>query len=119
NAAVRPACPPDTLRQPCSGPQDRLHCVAPHMWPRGRVWLRILSCIPSVALFARDAMTNPILQAVEKAQLKSDLPKVRIGDTVDVHVRIIEGTKERIQVFGGVIIALAGAGATETITVRR
>ena len=64
-------------------------------------------------------MSDAIIQAVQKTQLKSDLPKFNIGDTVDVHVRIIEGSKERIQVFTGVIIANSGAGMEETITVRR
>lgn len=64
-------------------------------------------------------MSDAIIQAVQKSQLKSDLPKVNIGDTVDVHVRIIEGSKERIQVFTGVVIANSGAGMEETITVRR
>ena len=64
-------------------------------------------------------MTQSIIDHVEKSQLKTDLPKVGVGDTVDVHVRIIEGTKERIQVFGGVVIKIEGSGLTETITVRR
>ena len=60
-----------------------------------------------------------IIQAVEAAQIKSDLPKLAVGDTVDVHVRIVEGSKERIQVFNGVIIAKNGRGITQSITVRR
>lgn len=64
-------------------------------------------------------MSDAIIQAVQKSQLKSDLPQINIGDTVDVHVRIIEGSKERIQVFTGVVIAHSGAGMEETITVRR
>ena len=64
-------------------------------------------------------MTQSIIQDVENAQLKTDLPKVGVGDTVDVHVRIIEGTKERIQVFTGVVVKMQGRGVTETITVRR
>jgi large subunit ribosomal protein L19 len=64
-------------------------------------------------------MTQAIIDAVEKSQLKADLPHLEVGDTVDVHVRIIEGAKERIQVFNGVIIAMKGAGISEVITVRR
>ena len=64
-------------------------------------------------------MSQAIIDAVEKTQLKTDLPNIEIGDTVDVHVRIIEGTKERIQVFTGVVIACKGRGMNEAITVRR
>jgi len=64
-------------------------------------------------------MTQAILDAVEKSQLKPDLPHLEVGDTVDVHVRILEGSKERIQVFNGVIIAMKGSGISEVVTVRR
>ncbi len=60
-----------------------------------------------------------ILQAVVKDQIKTDLPDVKVGDTVDVHVRIIEGAKERIQIFNGVVIKMQGGGINRTITVRR
>ncbi len=62
---------------------------------------------------------NAIIKAVEQAQLKTDLPELSVGDTVDVHVRIIEGAKERIQIFGGVIINIQGTGINKTVTVRR
>jgi len=64
-------------------------------------------------------MSDAIMQAVQASQLKSDLPALSIGDTVDVHYRIIEGSKERIQVFTGVIIARRNQGIEQTITVRR
>jgi large subunit ribosomal protein L19 len=64
-------------------------------------------------------MTHALIEAVEKSHLKSDLPTIAVGDTVDVHLRIVEGAKERIQVFGGVVIAMKGSGATRMITVRR
>jgi len=64
-------------------------------------------------------MTAPLLDTVEQTQLKTDLPKIHVGDTVDIHVRIIEGSKERIQVFNGVVISRRGHGLTEVITVRR
>ena len=64
-------------------------------------------------------MTQSTIDHVEKTQLKTDLPEVGVGDTVDVHVRIIEGSKERIQIFSGVVVKLEGAGLTATITVRR
>ena len=64
-------------------------------------------------------MSQEIIKTIEQSQVKADLPRLNVGDTVDVHVRIIEGSKERIQVFTGVIIKRQGQGLTETITVRR
>lgn len=65
-------------------------------------------------------MTNKILEAVEAAYLKKEnVPTFNIGDTVDVHTRIIEGDKERIQVFAGTVIMRKGRGINETFTVRR
>ncbi len=64
-------------------------------------------------------MSDAIMQAVQAAQLKNDLPVISIGDTIDVHVRIIEGAKERVQVFTGVVIKAQGSGLERTITVRR
>lgn len=60
-----------------------------------------------------------ILEAINNAQLKTDIPAMDIGDTVNVHVRIVEGDKERVQVFQGVLIARKGRGVNEMITVRR
>lgn len=60
-----------------------------------------------------------ILEEVVAPQLKTDVPRMSIGDTVAVHVRIIEGDKERIQQFQGVLIARAGSGINEMITVRK
>ncbi len=60
-----------------------------------------------------------ILEDLTRPMLKSDLPRLDIGDTVNVHCRIVEGDKERIQVFQGVLIARAGRGVNEMITVRR
>jgi large subunit ribosomal protein L19 len=56
---------------------------------------------------------------VEQATMKTSIPKFDIGDTVDVHVRILEGDKERIQIFNGVVIARSGSGSRELFTVRR
>ena len=64
-------------------------------------------------------MSDAIIQAVQAAQIKTNLPVISIGDTIDVHVRIIEGAKERIQVFTGVVIKAQGSGLEKTITVRR
>lgn len=60
-----------------------------------------------------------ILESVVADQLKNELPVLTIGDTVNVHRRIIEGDKERIQVYQGVVIARGGRGINQTITVRR
>lgn len=59
------------------------------------------------------------LQSVESPYLRADVPEFRPGDTVRVHVRVIEGDKERIQVFQGVVIARRGGGTRETFTVRK
>jgi large subunit ribosomal protein L19 len=64
-------------------------------------------------------MSQQTLDLVEKSSLKAEIPEFRIGDTVDVHTRILEGEKERIQIFNGVVIARAGSGTRETFVVRR
>ena len=64
-------------------------------------------------------MTNKFLELVEQAYLKKDVPQFSVGDTVDVHTRIVEGDKERIQVFSGTVIMRKGKGINETFTVRR
>jgi large subunit ribosomal protein L19 len=64
-------------------------------------------------------MSRKILAAVEAGSLKAELPTFAIGDTVDVHTRILEGEKERIQIFNGVVIAKSGAGSREMFVVRR
>ncbi len=64
-------------------------------------------------------MKNRLMAAVEDAGLRKDLPRVQVGDTIDVHQRILEGQKERVQVFNGVVIAISGEGIREMITVRR
>ncbi|MEM9558248.1 MAG: 50S ribosomal protein L19 [Acidobacteriota bacterium] len=56
---------------------------------------------------------------VERPYLRGDVPEFRAGDTVRVHVRVVEGKKERIQVFQGVVIARRGGGTRETFTVRK
>lgn len=65
------------------------------------------------------AMSQELLGLVEKTSMKEDVPKFEIGDTVDVHCRILEGEKERIQIFNGVVIARSGSGTREMFTVRR
>jgi large subunit ribosomal protein L19 len=66
-------------------------------------------------------MSQHILKAIEQSSLKpaAEIPQFAIGDTVDVHTKILEGDKERIQIFSGVVIARSGSGAREMFTVRR
>lgn len=62
---------------------------------------------------------SAIIQKLESQQLKKSIPTFRIGDTVRVHLRIIEGDKERLQVFTGTVIARKGSGLSETFSVHR
>jgi large subunit ribosomal protein L19 len=59
------------------------------------------------------------LDSIDAASLRSDVPTFRPGDTVKVHVRVVEGNRERIQVFQGVVIRRQGGGVRETFTVRK
>ncbi|MBQ7647316.1 MAG: 50S ribosomal protein L19 [Clostridia bacterium] len=60
-----------------------------------------------------------LLQAFTQEQLKTELPKFNVGDTVKVYQKIVEGTKERTQIFEGTVIAKRNSGISETFTVRR
>ena len=62
---------------------------------------------------------NRIIDAIEKEQFKTDATKFKIGDGVRVHTRVVEGDKERIQIFSGVVIGRRGHGLNEMFTVRR
>lgn len=62
---------------------------------------------------------NEIVRQIGNEQLKQDIPDFRAGDTVRVHVKVIEGQRERIQVFEGVVIKRRGGGISETFTVRK
>src|SRR5258707_1748881 len=64
-------------------------------------------------------MQNSMMELVEQSSMKEKVPHFEIGDTVDVHVRILEGDKERIQIFNGVVIARSGSGTREMFVVRR
>lgn len=59
------------------------------------------------------------VDAISAAQMKEEVPEFHSGDTLDVHVKVVEGDKERIQVFQGVVINRRGAGMSETFTVRK
>src|SRR4051812_42365720 len=64
-------------------------------------------------------MSQEILKLVEKSSLKAEAPKFSVGDTVDVHTRILEGEDERIQIFSGTVIGRSGSGTREMFSVRR
>lgn len=66
-----------------------------------------------------EKIMDPLIQELTKKQLRDDMPDFRAGDTVRVHVRVVEGTHERIQMFEGVVIKRKGAGISATYTVRK
>ncbi|MFD1417240.1 50S ribosomal protein L19 [Companilactobacillus keshanensis] len=62
---------------------------------------------------------KPLIQDITKEQLRSDIPDFRPGDTVRVHAKVVEGSRERVQLFEGVVIKRRGAGVSATYTVRK
>jgi large subunit ribosomal protein L19 len=66
----------------------------------------------------RDILMD-LVKIVENEQIKSNLPEFNVGDTVKVHVKVVEGTRERIQIFEGFVLKRQGGGLSETFTVRR
>ena len=64
-------------------------------------------------------MNQALLKKIESEQFRKDEPKFNVGDTVRVHTKVVEGDKERIQIFSGVVIGKRGTGLNETFTVRR
>ena len=62
---------------------------------------------------------NPLIQSLTEGQLRTDIPAFRPGDPVRVHAKVVEGSRERIQIFEGVVIARKGQGHTEMYTVRK
>ena len=64
-------------------------------------------------------MSQELIRTIENEQLREDIPDFRAGDTVKVYVKVVEGTKERIQAFEGVCIARRGSGVSATFTVRK
>ena len=60
-----------------------------------------------------------IMKVIEQDYIKTDLPKIRVGDTVKVHIKIKEGTRERVQIFEGYVLKKQNGGLSETFTVRR
>ena len=66
-----------------------------------------------------ESFMNQIIDAIEKEQHKSDVTPFSVGDSVRVHTRVVEGDKERVQIFAGIVIGRKGRGLNETFTVRR
>lgn len=64
-------------------------------------------------------MSQQLMNLVEKTSMKDEVPQFDVGDTVDVHTKILEGDKERTQIFTGTVIARSGSGTREMFTVRR
>jgi large subunit ribosomal protein L19 len=93
----------DRLR-PCSGPGKRL--------PDAQAMFKQLQILERLAM-------NQIIREIEAPLLKDNLPKLNIGDTVKVFVKIKEGGKERTQGYEGVVIKRHGSGVSSTVTVRR
>jgi large subunit ribosomal protein L19 len=62
---------------------------------------------------------SKIIESLERSQLRDDVPKFKAGDTVRVHFKVIEGQRQRLQVYEGIVIKRQGAGARETFTVRK
>ena len=60
-----------------------------------------------------------LMERIMRQQMKAELPQFSVGDTVDVHVQIVEGDKERVQIFNGTVIGRKGGGLSESFTVRR
>ncbi|TLD70153.1 50S ribosomal protein L19 [Phragmitibacter flavus] len=60
-----------------------------------------------------------IIAKIEQEQIKTNLPDFRVGDSIKVHTRVIEGAKERIQIFAGIVIARKGSGLNKAFTVRK
>jgi large subunit ribosomal protein L19 len=110
--------------------------VLPLFLPQGATWRHsatielsirsVRSAPPSVAgplrsvdLWQPKEFAMHTLDALDAGSLRSDIPEFRSGDTLKVHVRVIEGNKSRVQVFQGVVIRRSGGGVRETFTVRK
>jgi large subunit ribosomal protein L19 len=80
---------------------------------------RLRGLCPAAATCKEVSVEMNTLDFVDKASLRDDIPAFNPGDTVNVHVKVIEGNKQRIQVFKGVVIRRQGGGIRETFTVRK
>ena len=75
-------------------------------------------CVKNIQIIKEEQM-NDIIKAIENEQLKENVTEFHVGDTVRVHAKVIEGNRERIQVFEGTVLKRQGTGARETFTVRK
>jgi large subunit ribosomal protein L19 len=64
-------------------------------------------------------MQAKLLEVIDAATARTDIPEFRVGDTIDIHQKLLDGAKERVQVFSGVVLGRSGGGVRETVTVRR
>ena len=90
--------------------------------PRVYTRIRLFNYVPAKVvrhLQKSKELHMDYIRAIERQQIREDIPQVRVADNVKVHYRIKEGDRERIQVFQGDVIRMAGAGARETFTVRK
>src|ERR671922_1263218 len=79
----------------------------------------LLETVRPLERAGRGIFMNRVIDIIEKEQQKSDVTPFSVGDSVRVHTRVVEGDKERIQIFAGVVIGRKGRGLNETFTVRR
>src|SRR5579875_2743660 len=113
------------LLQPAAAPrQQGVSSLAPRAPTRPDRLARPGQTTQRVRMRARDDTSRTVamhtaIADLEQAQIRSDIPDFRPGDTLRVHVRVVEGTRRRIQVFQGVVIRRQGGGARETFTVRK
>ncbi len=77
------------------------------------------TCLRRMRKLQLTTVMNPIIAKIDNESIRKDLPEFRAGDTVRVHTRVIEGDKERIQIFSGVVIGIRGGGLQKAFTVRR
>ena len=77
------------------------------------------NCLPARAGGEGEFFMNQIIDAIEKEQHRSEVTAFSVGDSVRVHTRVVEGDKERVQIFSGIVIGRKGRGLNETFTVRR
>ena len=75
-------------------------------------------CVKNIQIIKEEQM-NDIIKAIENEQLKENVTEFHVGDTVKVYAKVIEGNRERIQVFEGTVLKRQGTGARETFTVRK
>jgi large subunit ribosomal protein L19 len=79
----------------------------------------LLETVRPAGRAGKESFMNQIIDAIEKEQHRSEVTQFSVGDSVRVHTRVVEGDKERVQIFAGIVIGRKGRGLNETFTVRR